>query len=100
MFISKSRRNAPDSFASDSEGLARVAREALAAKGVRSGKLSAFQARTLLGIQPRNEVDGFLKEHGVFLDLTFDRRADGHRRSLPGAMTVAGGHRGGTHESH
>ena len=38
-------------LASDSAGLARVALEALAAEGVRSGKLSAFQARTLLGIQ-------------------------------------------------
>jgi hypothetical protein len=33
-------------LASDSEGLARVALEALAAEGVRSGKLSVFQART------------------------------------------------------
>ena len=57
-------------LASDSKGLARVALEALAADGVRSGKLSAFQARTLLGIQSRNEMDGFLKAHGVFLDLT------------------------------
>ena len=59
-------------LASDSEGLARVALEALAAEGVRSGKLSAFQARTLLGIQSRNEMDGFLKAHGVFLDLTLE----------------------------
>ena len=72
MFISKSRRNSPDSLASDSEGLARVALEALAAEGVRSGKLSAFQARTLLGIQSRYEMDGFLKAHGVFLDLTLE----------------------------
>ncbi len=57
-------------LASDPEGLARVALEALAAEGVRSGKLSAFQARTLLGIQSRNEMDGFLKARGVFLDLT------------------------------
>jgi len=59
-------------LASDSKGLARVALEALAADGVRSGKLSAFQARTLLGIQSRNEMDGFLKAHGVFLDLTLE----------------------------
>jgi hypothetical protein len=32
-------------LASDSEDLARVALEALAAEGVRSGKLSVFQAR-------------------------------------------------------
>jgi hypothetical protein len=59
-------------LASNSEGLARVALEALAAEGVRSGKLSVFQARTLLGIPSRYEMDGFLKAHGVFLDLTLE----------------------------
>ena len=59
-------------LASDSTGLARVALEALAAEGVRSGKLSVFQARSLLGIPSRNEMDGFLKAHGVFLDLTLE----------------------------
>ena len=59
-------------LASDSKGLARVALEALAAEGVRSGKLSASQARTLLGIQSRYEMDAFLKAHGVFLDLTLE----------------------------
>ena len=59
-------------LASDTEDLARVALEALAAEGVRSGKLSVFQARALLGIQSRYEMDGFLKKHGVFLDLTVE----------------------------
>ena len=59
-------------LASDSEDLARVALEALAAEGVRSGKLSVFQARELLGIQSRYEMDGFLKKHGVLLDLTLE----------------------------
>ena len=59
-------------LASGSEDLARVALEALAAEGVRSGKLSVFQARELLGIQSRYERDGVLKKHGVFLDLTFE----------------------------
>jgi len=59
-------------LASDSEGLARIALEALAAEGVRSGKLSVYQARELLGIQSRYEMDGFLKKHGVFLDLTLE----------------------------
>jgi hypothetical protein len=35
-------------LASDSKALARVALEALAAAGVRSGKLSVFQAREML----------------------------------------------------
>ena len=59
-------------LASDSEDLARVALEALAAEGVRSRKLSVFQARTMLGIQSRDEMDGFLKQHGVLLDLTLE----------------------------
>jgi hypothetical protein len=59
-------------LASDSERLARVALEALAAEGVRSGKLTTFQARSLLGIQSQYEMDGFLKAHGVFLDLSVE----------------------------
>lgn len=59
-------------LASDSKGLARVALEALAAEGVRSGKLTTFQARRLLGIQSRYEMDGFLKAHGVYLDLSLE----------------------------
>ncbi len=59
-------------FASDSKGLARLALEALAAEGVRSGKLTTFQARRLLGIPSRYEMDGFLKAHGVYLDLTLE----------------------------
>jgi len=59
-------------LASDAEDLARLALEALAAGGVRSGKLSVFQARELLGIRSRYEMDGFLKKHGVFLDLTLE----------------------------
>ncbi len=57
-------------FASDSQGLSRAATEALAIEGVRSGKLSTGQARRLLGFQTRTQVDGFLKEHGVYLPLT------------------------------
>jgi hypothetical protein len=59
-------------LASDSKDLARLALEALAAESVRSGKLSVFQARELLGMQSRYEMDGFLKKHGVFLDLTLE----------------------------
>jgi hypothetical protein len=70
------RIEVPEEFArhlaSDANGLARVALEALAAEGVRSGKLTAFQARNLLGIQSRYDMDGFLKARGVFLDLTLE----------------------------
>ena len=59
-------------LASDASGLARAALEAIALEGVRSGKLTVSQARRLLGIQSRYEMDGFLKAHGVFLDLTLE----------------------------
>lgn len=59
-------------LASDATVLARAALDALAAEGVPSGKLSVFEARTLLGIQSRYEMDGILKAHGVLLDLTVE----------------------------
>jgi hypothetical protein len=59
-------------LAPDATGLARAALEALAADAVRSGRLTNFQARGLLGIQSRYEMDGFLKAHGVFLDITLE----------------------------
>ena len=59
------RRLAPDDSA-----LARAALEALAIEGVRSGRLTTFQARQLLGIESRFDMDGFLNAHGVFADLT------------------------------
>src|SRR5260370_38892705 len=54
-------------LAADARSLSRVAIEALAIEGVRSGKLSTGQARRLLGFNTRMQVDGFLKEHGVLL---------------------------------
>jgi hypothetical protein len=59
-------------LASDADGVLRVALEAIALEGIRSGKLTVSQARRLLGIQSRYEMDGFLKAHGVFLDLTLE----------------------------
>jgi hypothetical protein len=55
---------------SSPDGLSRVALEALALEGLRAGKLTEAQARRLLGISSRYEVDGFLKAHGVLLPLT------------------------------
>jgi hypothetical protein len=52
--------------------LSRAALEALALEGVRSGKLSVAQARRMLGISSRYEMEGFLKAHEVFLPLTID----------------------------
>ena len=59
-------------LAGDATGLTRAALEAVAIEGVRSGKLSVSQARRLLGIESRYEMDGFLRAHGVLLDLTLD----------------------------
>ena len=58
-------------FAAEAGGITRAALEALAIEGVRSGKLTVHQAREMLGIPSRNEMDGFLKAHGVLLPLTF-----------------------------
>ena len=59
-------------LASGPEDLARVALEAIAAEGARSGKLAVFQARELLGIRSPYEMDGFLKKRGVLLELTLE----------------------------
>jgi predicted HTH domain antitoxin len=45
---------------------AREALEAFAIEGYRSGALSAYQTRLLLGFETRSEFDVFLKEHGVW----------------------------------
>ena len=59
-------------LAADAPSLSRAAIEALAIKGVRSGKLSTGQARRMLGFNTRMQVDGFLKEHGVYLPPTVE----------------------------
>ncbi len=65
-------------LAADKNALSRAALEALALEGVRSGKLTSSQARRLLGIKSRYEMDGFLKAHGVLLPVSIeDVRRDG-----------------------
>jgi len=59
-------------FAAEPGGVTRVALEALAIEGVRSGKLTISQARQMLGISSRYEMDGFLKAHGVLLPITIE----------------------------
>jgi hypothetical protein len=59
-------------FAAEPGGVTRAALEALAIEGVRSGKLTVHQARQMLGIASRYEMDGFLKEHGVLLPITME----------------------------
>jgi len=55
----------PDDFAERSNP-AREALEALAIEGYRSGALSAYQTRLLLGFETRYELEGFLKDHEVW----------------------------------
>src|SRR5271154_5775106 len=45
---------------------ARATLEALAIEGYRSGALTSYQTRRLLGFQTRYELDGFLKAHNVW----------------------------------
>ena len=59
-------------FSAEPGGITRAALEALAVEGVRSGKLTVYQARQVLGIPSRYEMDGFLKAHGVFLPTSLD----------------------------
>ena len=59
-------------IAADSGELARVALEGLALEAIRAGRLTVSQARRLLGISSRYEMDGFLKAHGVYLDFTLE----------------------------
>ena len=54
----------------NSAGVTRAALEALALEGLRTGKLTEAQARRLIGISSRYEMDGFLKRHGVLPTLT------------------------------
>ncbi len=45
---------------------ARATLEAVAVEGYRSGALSAYQTRRLLGFETRYELDGFLKARNVW----------------------------------
>ena len=57
-------------FAAEPGGITRAALEALAIEGVRSGRLTTHQARQILGIPSRYEMDGFLKVHCVLPPVT------------------------------
>ena len=48
--------------------LSRVALEALAAQGYRSGKLAHAEVQKMLGFSSRWETDSFLKQAGAYLD--------------------------------
>jgi len=52
--------------------LPRAALESLALEGYRAGALTHAQVRRLLGFRSLPEIDGFLKQHGVYLEYTLD----------------------------
>jgi hypothetical protein len=54
------------------KNLPRALLESFALEGYRSGKLTEEQVRKILGYGTRMQVDGFLKEHGVYLDCTLE----------------------------
>ena len=54
------------------KNLPRALLESFAVEGYRSGKLTEEQVRRILGFGTRMQVDGFLKEHGVYLEYTLE----------------------------
>ncbi|HEY3823470.1 MAG TPA: UPF0175 family protein [Bryobacteraceae bacterium] len=52
--------------------LSRRALEALALEEYRAARLSKAQLRRLLGFETRYELDGFLKAHQVWANVTVD----------------------------
>ena len=52
--------------------LSRAALEGLALEAYRARKLTSDQMRRLLGFETRFELDGFLKQHGVWLNYSID----------------------------
>ncbi|MCX6606536.1 MAG: UPF0175 family protein [Acidobacteria bacterium] len=65
--------------------LGQAALEGLALEGIRAGQLTVSQARRLIGLRSRYEMDGLLKAHGLLLDLTIDdvRRDSEVARGIP-----------------
>jgi predicted HTH domain antitoxin len=62
----------PDEIARELKDLPRALLESFALEGYRSGKLTEEQIRKILGCGTRMQVDGFLKEHGVYLNSTLE----------------------------
>jgi hypothetical protein len=68
--------DAPDALAwqlaGKEGGLSRAAIEALAAEAYREHRLTGVEVCQLLEIPSRNELDAFLKRHGVSLEYTVE----------------------------
>ena len=59
-------------LAEDGQDLSRAALEALAIDAYRTDRITGHQLRELLDIPSRDDLDGFLKRHGVPLEYTID----------------------------
>jgi hypothetical protein len=77
----------PDELAArltvDGGDLGRRALEALVLEEFRAGRLSKAELRRALGFAVLNEVDGFLKAHGVFEEYSLeelDREVEAMKR--------------------
>ncbi len=68
--------NLPDELSAALSGagqeLSRAALEAIALEAYRERKLTIAQLRRILGFETRYELDGFLKQHEVWLDYTWE----------------------------
>jgi hypothetical protein len=72
-----------DALAASGPDLPRAALEAIALEAYRERKLTTAQLRRLLGFESRYELDGFLKQHEVWLDYTWqdlEQDRETHRR--------------------
>jgi len=54
------------------DNLPRGVLESLALEAYRSDTITMPQLRRLLGFESRNELDGFLKQAGIYLDYNLD----------------------------
>ena len=54
------------------DNLERAALQAIALEAYREGKLSVAQFRRVLGYHTRSQVHALLKEHGIYLQYSFD----------------------------
>jgi Uncharacterised protein family (UPF0175) len=70
-------------LAAEGGDLERRALEALVLEEFRAGRLSIAELRRALGFEVLDEVDGFLKAHGVFEEYTLeelDREVEAMKR--------------------
>jgi predicted HTH domain antitoxin len=70
----------------------RAALEALVIDAYRGRRITAYQAGELLGITSRYQLDGFLKEHGVWLDYSVEE-FERDRATTEGLRAVRSGER-------